>query len=109
MDRKGEEKGEDGIPLKKRRGEGNKGERGKGKINLLELNFFVYILFMAKKWKRKRKKINLLELLLVVKGGRTRPAESAPHKSWHLLRESVETERNLRRFLWVSSALISFR
>jgi len=49
MDRKEEEKGEDGIPLKKRRGEGNKRERGKGKINLLELNFFVYILFMAKK------------------------------------------------------------
>ena len=27
------------FPLKKGRGEGNIGERGKGKINLLELNF----------------------------------------------------------------------
>ena len=31
MDRKGEEKGEGGIPFKKGRGEGNIGERGKGK------------------------------------------------------------------------------
>jgi len=28
------------FPFKKGRGEGNIGERGKGKINLLELNFF---------------------------------------------------------------------
>jgi len=43
MDRKGEGKGEAEkveFPFKKGRGERNKGERGKGKINLLELNFF---------------------------------------------------------------------
>ena len=28
------------FPFKKGRGEGNKEKRGKGKINLLELNFF---------------------------------------------------------------------
>jgi len=105
MDRKGEGKGEDGIPLKKRRGEGNKRERGKGKINLLELNFCVYMLFMAKKWKKKGKNQSI-GVAPSGQGGRTRPAESAPHKSWHLLRESVETERNLRRFLWVSSGAL---
>jgi len=49
-----------------------------------------------KVWPKRR-----LDHRLAVKGGRTRPAESAPHKSWHLLRESVETQRNLRQFLCV--------
>ena len=57
------------FPFKKRRGEGNIGERGKGKINLLELIFSpkssLWLnsgkkkrgksIFMAKKWKEKRR------------------------------------------------------